>query len=175
MAGHPRERRETPRHPLGGREENTPRPHAQLRQSAPLSSMPISQPQRDDGIAPVRPVRRGEAVPDPLRSGVYPDLSRILVPLVVGTIVGGEPTDQRDGGATWGGSWRKVGGEDGWQEKEVLQPWPESGPPCGGCRCCYCCCFIILMVRGTITGYVLYCTVQYNTHKFLWVCTYLRS
>ena len=75
-----------------------------------------------------------------LRSGVYPDLSRIPLPLVVGTPAGGEPTDQKDQGAIWGGSWRKVGGDDGRKEEEVRQPWAESGRHCGSC-CCWCWCF----------------------------------
>ena len=37
---------------------------------------------------------------DLLRSGVYPDLSRIPLPLEVGKIAGGEPTEEKGGGAS---------------------------------------------------------------------------
>ena len=56
---------------------------------------------------------------DLLRSGAYPDLVRIPLPLLTETTPGREPTEERNGGAARGRSSMKVGGEDGREEEEV--------------------------------------------------------
>ena len=56
---------------------------------------------------------------DLLRSGVYPDLVRIPLPLLGETTPGREPKEERNGGAARGRSSRKIGREDGREEEEV--------------------------------------------------------